>query len=1102
MPRRRFPALLIAVGVALGPTAARAADAPPTPAPAPSPAPTPSPAPAADPEREAALRRAEELNARVVELWQAGQFREAEPLAREALEIRERVLGPDDPLVAASLMNLGAQFEGQGKYADARRLYERSLAIREAALGKDHAEVAASLNNLATVLRRQSDYAAAKPLYERALAIVEKTQGKDHPEVARILGNLAGVLRAEGSVAQARSHYERAISILEKAFGKDHARVAMTVHNLASLCSAEGQYAQAQALYERALAILERTWGADHPNVAATARNLAAVLSVRGAYAEAIPLAARALAIHERAFGKDHPEVAATLTVFAQVLRAEGAFARARALHERALSIRERTLGKDHVDVAESLRGLADLLHDQGAYAEARPLYERAVAITERVLGADSPGVAVALNNLATLLHDQGDSDGARPLAARALAIGERAFGRDQSSVSHYLNNLAAILEALGERAGARSLYERALAIREKALGPHDLLVATVLANLGNLRAKDGAFAEARLLLERALAIQESAHGKDHPAVGEALGNLAMALHALGDDELARGCFLRSLAIDEIVARRELSALSGSQRLARGRSTRLHRDRWVDFTRAAGVSGHAELLRLRGVVARAEAAERALARRATDKQRATLASLQAATRWAARLANEPPGPAADRAAWQERYAKAAGERERLTRELTQEMASARTALERLDLTEADVRRALPPDTALVDALRAGDKYAAWVLHAQRDVVRVELGAADAIDAACEAFVAAVTDDVGDDASREAVAKTGADLRALVWAPLAEKLGPGVARVVICPDAALASVPFAALPGASPGAFLGDEVVLSHVFHPFDVVPPRERPASGVGALVVGGVDYDHAEAGSKETTLPVPPPVLAALDRAPRGGAFLPIPATKAEAEALRARFGTDASTLVVGAAATEARVREGVKGRRFVHVATHGFARTDLLAGLYERKVKDAFLSADAERQLSVGHDPMLLSGLAMAGANPRDGGGGDDGVLTALEASYLDLEGVDLVTLSACETAKGTAESGEGVLGLVSAFQMAGARGVLASLWKVDDEATRLLMEGVYERILRGEDPLTPAAALRASARALRDTKDPATGKARFAAPRYWAAFVAYGG
>ena len=151
-------------------------------------------------------------------------------------------------------------------------------------------------------------------------------------------------------------------------------------------------------------------------------------------------------------------------------------------------------------------------------------------------------------------------------------------------------------------------------------------------------------------------------------------------------------------------------------------------------------------------------------------------------------------------------------------------------------------------------------------------------------------------------------------------------------------------------------------------------------------------------------------------------------------------------------------------------------------------------------ERQLAAGYDPMLLAGLALAGANPREGGHGDDGILTAAEASCLDLDGVDLVVLSACQTALGKAESGEGVIGLVQGFQMAGAKRVIASLWRVDDEATRLLMAGVYERILRAENPLSPAEALREAALALRDAKD-ASGQARFAAPRYWAAFVATG-
>ncbi|MFI5402943.1 MAG: CHAT domain-containing protein [Planctomycetota bacterium] len=149
-------------------------------------------------------------------------------------------------------------------------------------------------------------------------------------------------------------------------------------------------------------------------------------------------------------------------------------------------------------------------------------------------------------------------------------------------------------------------------------------------------------------------------------------------------------------------------------------------------------------------------------------------------------------------------------------------------------------------------------------------------------------------------------------------------------------------------------------------------------------------------------------------------------------------------------------------------------------------------------ERQLAVGYDPMLLSGIVLAGANTGDGAEGDDGLLTAAEVSWLDLEGVRLAVLSACQTGRGTPAAGEGTLGLVRGFRLAGARSVVASLWKVDDKATALLMERFYEGLL--DRKLEPAAALRAAALAVRDHADTA-GTRPFAAPRYWAAFVAYG-
>jgi CHAT domain-containing protein len=159
--------------------------------------------------------------------------------------------------------------------------------------------------------------------------------------------------------------------------------------------------------------------------------------------------------------------------------------------------------------------------------------------------------------------------------------------------------------------------------------------------------------------------------------------------------------------------------------------------------------------------------------------------------------------------------------------------------------------------------------------------------------------------------------------------------------------------------------------------------------------------------------------------------------------------------------------------------------------------------------RQGISGFHPGLLSGLVLAGANRPAEPGADDGILTALEVAELDLSGVELATLSACETGLGEVAGGEGLLGLQRAFQTAGARSVVASLWQVDDEATRKLMVRFYENLWRAKEPLGKLAALReAQLWMLREgvkrglvrlpDKEATAGRTP---PYYWAAFVLSG-
>ena len=154
----------------------------------------------------------------------------------------------------------------------------------------------------------------------------------------------------------------------------------------------------------------------------------------------------------------------------------------------------------------------------------------------------------------------------------------------------------------------------------------------------------------------------------------------------------------------------------------------------------------------------------------------------------------------------------------------------------------------------------------------------------------------------------------------------------------------------------------------------------------------------------------------------------------------------------VEGAAATEERVRAALPGKRYVHLATHGYFEPDHLPSL-QRDAEEQRANVDLGAQVeAVGLLPGLLSGLVFAGVNAEADPGCDDGYLSAEEIQHLDLSACDLAVLSACETALGSQRAGEGLMSLRRSFEVAGARTVVSSLWKVDDRAAAALMRRFY--------------------------------------------------
>jgi CHAT domain-containing protein len=203
---------------------------------------------------------------------------------------------------------------------------------------------------------------------------------------------------------------------------------------------------------------------------------------------------------------------------------------------------------------------------------------------------------------------------------------------------------------------------------------------------------------------------------------------------------------------------------------------------------------------------------------------------------------------------------------------------------------------------------------------------------------------------------------------------------------------------------------------------------------------------------------------------------------------------GAGAVDQLTGDRASETEFKRLAPGRSVIHLATHGFVLGDACRG-EGRQSLDLLLDTSAAEEPV--ENPLLRSGLALAGANARvAGSGADDGILTADEVAALDLQGVDWAVLSACNTGIGRLQDGEGVMGLRRAFQVAGVKTLIISLWPVDDDSTKELMTTLYQQRFGQRQDV--AGALRVAGLQLLERRR-AVGQSTH--PFFWGPFVAAG-
>lgn len=896
------------------------------------------------------------------------------------------------------------------------------------------------------------DFELARRLWLEAHSILS-AKSPDSPALSWLLNNLGLTEYSLGNLAEAERWFEKSLAIKELK-NKGSIDVARTLNNLGLIAHERGNLVMAAVRFRSALAI----FGDFDRESAACQVNLGMVLADAGNIVEAVMILSDTL---------DHFSASS---------------------QERADSLNN--LGTLHFR-------LGDLDQAKNCFDQARRIYS--------LRGTDTLGEARSVMNLASVVRLSGNLKQSHSLLNYGIEIFKRR-GVSANAFALALINLGHLDRDLGDPTSAMRHYEAALQILNSYATP-SLDVALVRDSLGNLAWDRGDSREAMRQYETAHSIIKlrapvSVDMLDsHLKVGmiaRTQGNFSRVLESIENS----GALAESLLNTQgIVIAQDLGTfgtrISNTLRSIGWLSEPEKSYVWLPTLRAVGLS----------LQIRAKAMERAAIR--DESVRIAVSEAQLASRSESKWATSTTPKDMSVSDWQEQLLRLRSKRilaERFLNDLMRKKVGLASEPLRIDL--ADIQKKIPPKAALIEFLRISswdeqaerpglETYSAFIIQNVGPVRFVRLGNADDIDKLVREFMVRVNVDSSADravavgnAPLQGKSKSRVELGKELFRRLMAPLGNLPTRLQIAPDGSLHGLAFDALQD-SLGKYLLETKSISIVGSGRDLaVQPPTAAATNPIVFGVGSFDSDLVAHGRSVSSLAPIPHAPAGFRRMTRAGSsWGNLPGAVEEARAVASILRVE--PILNGKAVEERLLR--IKNPRVLHLATHGFSFPPAV----EVPERDQMESMSAGERFASADNPMLRSGIVLAGANNEaklTAAGYQDGWVTALDLSLLDLRGTELVVVSACNTGLGDVRQCEGVFGLQRALRFAGAHTLIVSLFEVPDASTVTLMRDFYGAWKPGSPVGTKQAALRTAK--LKLLRDPKT-----RSPKHWAGLVLLG-
>ncbi len=950
-------------------------------------------------------------------------------------------------------------------------------------LGADHLDVAVHSDRLAHLYLRMGEFSKVEALFTRALDIRTNQSEGNELLIADSNYNLGRTNLYLGQFEKAKGFFEKSLVIRQEQLGKTHLDVADSYFGLGNASWVTSEFDDAEKFYQQALDIRLSTLDQSHLDVAACYHSLGIISWETGQYEQANTLYQKALDIRlpqleetDRLLGESYNALG---TLHADI----GDFNNAINYLDKALQINIELSGESNLRVARDMNNLGSFYLNIGNVEKAKSLCEKALAIKLENYDEFNPDLARTYHNLGLIHLEMDDYEESIHYFNKSLNVKLKHFGEKDPAIIFDYNNLGLIYQEQGDSEKAIQYFNKALQKNLESFKNNLHGLAFTYNNLGLVHKDNGNYQSAIDYFNKALNINLANFDERHPEIVSSYTELASSYEQVGSYELADSIWHIFIPQNMHRLKSTYLFLPNEQRTQfantfnkintdfyshatsyNSESTRQLATNYVLNTKSLaldyGVSTNQFIQEINDDALSQQLQElNDLNKQIADAELLTTEELES--------------QGLDLIYLQDSYAN-----------LAYQMLNHPELKERLNnenIKWEELQNKLDPDEATIDFIRVYDKQEfQWMYYGI--IIRKDFESPQYVrltaEKTLELFLSHSQSSQPDYLSTDSKRKS---LHNILWEPLSQHL-EGITTVYLSPTSNLHRIAFESLQDET------DKYLAStYEFHYYsalrDLLNEKTKESKFEDIVLMGHILYDpndKSEYEERETSL----------SRGDLRRGVQPLSKTLDEVKEIRhiASLAGLATTMLTIDAATEDTVQYfvGEHAPSILHFATHGVFLTP-----NEKEISVDVESSRDRLQRAV--NPLLRSALMFYGANDTwtkgqaIQGSSEDGILTGLEVTALDLQHTDMVVLSACATGLGDNHNTEGIFGLQRAFKLAGVNYIIASLWDVDDIATKDLMILFYDNLLQKSQ--SPATALRNAKLDMRN---------KGAQPKHWAGFI----